>query len=384
MRGRRDLAIDVALALAAFGASVALLGGEGGGSNRGLDALGVVLAAVATWPLVARRRWPLAVLVVTTVASATINALDYALGPPFGPTFALFFVAADDRTRERIRVTAATVVALLALHLAAAGIGQDAFPLAPLLFAILVWGTAWVAGDQARQRRERLARLARRAVRAERERERERQLAVAEERMRIARDLHDSAAHSINVILVEAGAARLLGEKDPERAQAAVKTIEEVARETLGEIDHLVRALREDVVPEDDGNVEPPLGLAALETLADRHHSTGLEVVVRTSGTPRPLAPGLDRAAYRILQEALTNAARHGDGRAEVDVVFGTSALELVVVNPLAAGAEHGGTGHGIVGMRERAALLGGRIDAGASDSRFVVRAQLPYDTASG
>jgi signal transduction histidine kinase len=353
MESRRKVAFDVALALAAFGATLALLGH---GSSRDLDALGVVLAACATWPLVARRRSPLGVLVATTAASATLNGLDYALGPPFGPTLALVFVAADDRARARIRSTAAVIIALLVLHLGATGIAQGGFPLTSLLFAILVWGTAWVVGDQIRQR------------------------AVAEERMRIARDLHDSAGHAINVILVQAGAARLLGRKDPERAEAAVETIEEVARQTLGEIDQLVRALREDGRAEaTDGDVEPPLGLAALDALSERHRSAGLAVSIRESGRRRPLPPRVDRAAYRILQEALTNAARHGEAAADVDLSFGTTELELTVRNPIAPGFTPAGGGHGIVGMRERAALLGGTLETGASDGLFHVRARLPY-----
>jgi signal transduction histidine kinase len=375
MEGRRKVAFDVVLALAAFAATLALLGH---GSNRGLDALGVVLAACATWPLATRRRSPLAVLVATTIASAILNGLDYALGPPFGPTLALVFVAADDRARSHIRATAATIVALLALHLGATGIAQGGFPLTPLLFAIIVWGAAWVVGDQIRQRRERLRRLEERTLR-------ERQLAVAEERMRIARDLHDSAGHAINVILVQAGAARLIGKRDPQGAEAAMETIEEVARETLGEIDQLVRALREDGAAEaTDGDVEPPLGLAALEALAERHRSSGLAVSVRTSGGRRQLPPRVDRAAYRILQEALTNAARYGEGGADVDLSFGTDELELTVRNPIAPGLAANGGGHGIVGMRERAALLGGTLEAGASNGFFWVHARLPYREERG
>jgi signal transduction histidine kinase len=203
--------------------------------------------------------------------------------------------------------------------------------------------------------------------------------------MRIARDLHDSAGHAINVILVQAGAARLLGRRDPERAEAAVETIEEVARETLGEIDQLVHALREDGAAEaTDGDVEPPLGLAALEALAERHRSAGLAVSIRASGRPRPLSPQVDRAAYRILQEALTNAARHGQARADVELGFGEAELEFTVRNPVAPGAAPEGGGHGIVGMRERAALLGGTLEAGASDGVFRIHARLPYRKGGG
>jgi signal transduction histidine kinase len=253
----------------------------------------------------------------------------------------------------------------------------------PLLFGALVWGAAWVVGDRVRQRRARIAELEERARHAEREAERERQLAAAEERTRIARDLHDSAGHAINVILVQAGAARLLAEQDPERAQAALETIEEVARETVGEIDQLVRALREDELPEGAGAiVEPPLGLAALQTLAERHRAAGLPVSIRGRGARRPLSPAVDQAAYRILQEALTNAARHGNGSAEVDITFGASSLDLVVSNPIGSDRAPGVAGNGIIGMRERAALLGGTLKAGTSDGHFRVRTSLPYGGA--
>jgi len=237
-----------------------------------------------------------------------------------------------------------------------------------------------VVGDRVRLRRARIAELEERARRAEQEADRERRLAAAEERTRIARDLHDSAGHAINVILVQAGAARLLSQQEPERSQAALETIEDVARETLGEIDQLVRALREDDLADGrDGTIEPSPGLAALQTLAERHRTAGLEVSVRTRGSRRSLSPGLDQAAYRILQEALTNAARHGDGSAEVEIAYEPRSLELSVRNPTRLDGAPGGPGHGIVGMRERAALLGGGLEASASDGHFRVRVHLPY-----
>jgi signal transduction histidine kinase len=374
MLARRNVAIDVALAAAAFAATLALLGH---GSSRDLDGVGVMLAACATWPLVVRRRSPLAVLIVTTAASSALNGLDHALGPPFGPTLALFFVAADERTRARIVRTAVVVVTLLALHLGATGIAEGGFPLTPLLFAILVWGSAWVVGDQVRQRRQRVAQLEERALRAERESVRERRLAVAEERNRIARDLHDSAGHAINVILVQAGAARLLQERAPHATREALETIEEVARETIGEIDRLVHVLRDDGSPD---SVEPPTGLAALETLVDRHRAAGLTIDVDVRGPRRALLPSLDQAAYRIVQEALTNAARHGHGGADVVVAFAANALEIHVANAVRPGAaDRNGGGLGLVGMRERAALLGGSVDTTAGDGIFRVEARLPY-----
>jgi signal transduction histidine kinase len=180
---------------------------------------------------------------------------------------------------------------------------------------------------------------------------------------------------------VQAGAARLLQERDLERSRAALQTIEEVARETLDEIDQLVRALRENGSPEE---VEPPAGLAALETLAERYRGAGLAVTVNVRGSRRPLAPGVDRAAYRIVQEALTNAARHGRGSAEIEIDFGRNELEVAITNPTPGSAiARDGGGHGIVGMRERAKLLGGSLETVASDGAFRLHARLPYGAES-
>ena len=371
---------DGALATLAFALTLALLAGAHG-ADRSLDLPGAVLAAAASLPLLARRRSPLGVFAVTTAASAALAGLGYAVGPPFGATIALFFVAADDAARSRIRLTAAAVLGLFAAHVGATAIAHGGFPTSPILFGIVVWGGAWVLGDLVRQRRRRLAELVDRARRAERETQRERRLAAAEERTRIARDLHDSAAHAINVILVQAGAARLLQERDPDAVTGALATIEEVARETIGEIDQLVRALREDEAGDrSTPAIEPPAGLAGLATLVERHRAAGLAVDVRVDGARRPLAPALDQAAYRILQESLTNAARHGAGRAEVAVAYGERRLRLTVTNPLAAAhAVTADAGHGILGMRERAALLGGSVDAGPVDGGFRVEAVLPY-----
>jgi signal transduction histidine kinase len=362
------VARDAVVALVAFAATLAWMGSK-------LDAAGVALAAVATFPLLAHRRAPLGVFVVTAAASATLNALGYPAGPPFGPTIALFYVAVDARTRNRLAQTAAVVLGMYAVHVGATSLGEHGFPTTAILAGIVVWGGAWVVGDQVRQRRQRIADLEERARRAERETERERRLAAAEERTRIARDLHDSAAHAINVILVQAGAARLLQERDPASARAALNTIEDVARETIGEIDQLIHGLRE----ESSEPVEPPAGLAALETLAERHRAAGQAIAIRIDGRRRPLGQAVDQAAYRILQESLTNAARHGGGEAAVEIAYCDAALELTVSNPLGSnGARHEG-GHGILGMRERAALLGGSLEAASARGAFRVQARLPY-----
>jgi signal transduction histidine kinase len=381
---RHDLLIDSALAVAVFAASLALLAGGSDLQDHAanVDALTVLLTALASLPLVARRRAPLAVFVVMALASSAVYAVAQPAGPPLGPTLALYWLAAaGDESLARARLTLGVAGALLLLHVAASGVGTGRFPGVELLFGVLVWGGAWLAGDRARLRRERLAALEERARRAEREAERERRLAAAEERARIARELHDSAGHAINVILVHAGLGRLQAAADETSARAEFEIIEQVARETVGEIDQLVGALRDDAAAAADRRtVEPPPGLAALPGLVARQRSAGLDVTTSVRGDRRALSPGVDRGAFRILQEALTNAARHGAGSAHVDVAFGPGALELAVTNPLRRDgpARSAGGGHGLVGMRERAALLGGRLETGPRNGEFHVRAWLP------
>jgi signal transduction histidine kinase len=370
---REELAQDAAITAGAFALSLGLLAASGD-----IDAVGVLLTALSTLPLMARRVAPLVVFVATALASAVLNGVTEVSGPPFGPTVALYtLAAAGDGSRGRLRLTLGLVVALLAVHATAAGLSEGRFPGPELVFGALLWGGTWLAGDRARLRRERMAELEDRALRAEREAERERRLAAAEERARIARDLHDSAGHAINVILVHAGLGRLKTQDGPEEARAAFETIEEVARETVGEIDELVRVLREDAT---NGEVEPPPGLAALEALVQRHRAAGLDVTATVAGERRSLPPGVDRAAYRILQEALTNAARHGAGNAEVEVAFDGDALDVSVANQLRPGQPQrpAGGGHGLIGMRERAAGLDGSLEAGARDGTFRVHARLP------
>ena len=348
--------------------------GEQDPDGRELDGLGAGLAVLMALPLVGRRIAPVPVLAVVATVTGTLYGLGYGF-PPAAFAIALYTVArwpGDTRDSIRTAVLAGSVVVLLGPSLVRYGLGPE------VVAGAVVWGLAWFAGDRLRQRRERIESEEERARQAARETEREARLASAEERTRIARDLHDSAGHAVNVILVQAGAARLLLERDPSRSRAAIETIEDVARDTLVEIDQLVRALRDTAKP--DG-VEPPAGLAALDTLVERSRSAGLDVAVTIEGSRRALPPNVDQAAYRILREALTNAARHGTGTAEVELAFGTAALGIDVTNPVPPGrapvANVGG--HGIIGMRERAVLLGGTLDATATDRVFRIQASLPY-----
>jgi len=373
---------DILVTLVAAVIGVAILFAHGLGKPepgvRDADALGVALTLAAALPLLLRRSAPWAAFALSALAIFPLHLLEYPGEVGLLPAIALFELAArtgGDAGRSRWAAALAALAFFAVLAVPPLVDDSDGAPASGLLAGAGIWAAAWFAGDRARLRRERIAGLEERAPRAEREAERERRLAAAEERTRIARELHDSAGHAINVILVQAGAARLLRERDPAAAAKALETIEDVARDTIGEIDQIVHALRENEEPP-----RAPLGLGSVEELVERHRSAGLDVDVDVGGPPRRLSGGVDAAAYRIVQEALLNAARHGDGgTADVRVRFGPQQLELTVVNPARNGAPRPGGGHGIAGMRERASLLGGRLEASHEGGRFRVHAQLPY-----
>lgn len=384
--------LDVAIAAAVLAVSLALLShgridalrpgssldASRPGSER-LDLTGVVLAACSTVPLIAWRRFPLGVFAVTAAASVLLAGLGYPLNLMLGPAAALYLLAASrERQTPWTPPTTATVAGLLVAYVSATAAAQGASSGIELFHTPLAWAVAWFAGERTRLRREQIVELRQRALRAEREAERERLLAAAEERARIARDLHDSAGHAISVIAVRAGAARLRHHQDPDRSVLALEAIEDLARQTVEEIDQIVGTLREDRSA--NAVVEAPAGLAALDTLIAHHAAAGLEVTLDASGQQRPLGGAADQAAYRILQEALTNAARHGAGSARIELAFADAAVELTITNPvLADGASRSGGGHGLIGMRERATLLGGTLDAERVNGAFRVRARIPY-----
>ena len=385
-RPRSGLLIDAAIAALALAGSLALLS-RGGLTDSPhaageLDWTSGLLAACSTVPLLAWRRAPSVVFVLTGSASVLLAGFGYPLTVALGPAVALFLLAESrDAEHPWTRKSSGMVVALFGAYLVAAGFGDGGFPGSELFHTGLAWAVAWFAGERIRLRHREVTELRERALRAERERERERRLAAVEERARIARDLHDAAGHAISVIAVRAGTARL--RRDPERSQAALEAIEELARKTAAEIDQIVGTLRER--GSDNGSVDAPPGLASLDTLVARHAATGLDVRVASEGKPRKLDGAVDRAAYRILQEALTNAARHGGGPAQVELAFGEASLHLTVSNPApGGGAARPNGGHGLVGMRERATLLGGSLEIERAHGSFSVRASLPYWGPSG
>lgn len=331
---------DVAIAAVALVGSLAValivrgVAENGHSGSAAHDPLGLALLVASTVPLVAWRRAPTGAFALSASAGVLLAGFGYTVGLPLGATAALYLLAAS-RVQDRpwTAATSGVVALLFAAYLGATGFAEGGFPAIELFHTGLAWAAAWFAGERARLRRDHLADLTEKAASAERDAERERLLAVAEERTRIARDLHDSAGHAINVIAVRAGAARLRHGQDPDRSLAALAAIEDLARQTGDEIDRFVGVLRGG--GPGDGAVEALAGLASLGTLVSQHVATGLEVSVATSGVQRPLVGGADQAAFRILQEALTNAARHGAGEARVELGFGDESLCVTVTNPL-------------------------------------------------
>jgi signal transduction histidine kinase len=217
----------------------------------------------------------------------------------------------------------------------------------------------------------------RRADLAEREREVAAREAVVEERARIARELHDAIAHNVSMMVVQAGAERRVLDPSQESTRDVLETVEEIGRNALTEMRRLVGMLRTD----DDDPLAPQPGLGDLPTLVGQVREAGLPVELHVEGAPRSLPVGLELSAYRIVQEALTNALKHaGEARASVRVRYADDSLELEVVDDGAgAPAELASGGHGLVGMRERVALYGGRFEAGRRPAGgFTVRVLLP------
>jgi signal transduction histidine kinase len=254
-----------------------------------------------------------------------------------------------------------------------------------LVLACLTAGTLAVA--LVRARRGHVRALEERGWLLERERESAAQNAVDAERARIAHDLHDIVSHNVSVMVIQAGAARHVLATEPADAEAALLAVEAAGRDTMAELRHLLGLL----APSSDGSAEelsPQPSLSRLSPLIDRIAFAGLPVDVRISGEPRPLPAGVDVTAYRIIQEALTNALKHGDGvKAEVTVRYADNALRVEVLNTgpsvLSGGRPPGpdGEGRGLLGLRQRVAVYGGDLDARRRlGGGFRVRAKIPLE----
>jgi signal transduction histidine kinase len=354
---------------------------RGSSSYRGPDLGNTVFLIATAVALLFRRRYPVHTLAVNFVVQAIwVTAYYRGHQPPFEPflagviaCFALGMHGNRGQIRAGLAVFALTVLGA-AVSLATGGTRiADALP-------TIVWWLGAVGLGRALHEREALVELlGDRAARLERDRERDMAQAALEERNRIARELHDVIAHSVSLMVVQAGAERRLLGADESRSAEVFETIEHAGREALGELRRLLGVLR--ARPERN-RLMPQPGLSAFPDLVDESRRAGQEIDVQESGAPVPLPTGLDLAAYRIVQEALTNARKHAPGAATaLNLSWAPDQLEIEVVNTPAAVDGNGiGTGHGLIGMRERAALYGGRIDAGRTEGVFRVHAVLPIE----
>jgi signal transduction histidine kinase len=341
-----------------------------------LDLLSYLLLAVGPVALLWRRRSPVGVLAVVMGACVLYFALGYPYGPAWLALIVALWTAVTGGARRAAWVT--TFVGLAVYFTLAAVVGRVE-PINPAtvaahtssLLLVLAVAELVMAG---RQRR-----LAADRTRAEEDRRR-----AGEERMRIARELHDVLAHNISLINVQAGVALHLMDEQPGQSRSALVAIKQASNDALGELRSVLDVLRQ-------GDEAPPRspasGLAHLDSLVSGAGATGLEVRTRVEGTPRPLSAGTDLAAYRIIQEALTNVTRHaGPATASVLVRYTQDGLTVQVDDDGRGPSSPNGTGgNGILGMRERVAALGGDLDAGPRPGGgFRVLAHLPLDDQGG
>ncbi len=377
--------VDALVAVVVFAAVVGdLASGGGGGRGRGgppglgdgPDALTLVVVAGVAGALVVRRSRPLAVWGVSLAGAVLLVLLD---GEPPRAVLLLVVTLYTLGTRAPLRTVAlatlATVVVLtLAVAVARGGLGDRDSSLPAFAVAAAAIGVA------VRSQRSAVEAAEARARQAEATREEEAVRRVTDERLRIARELHDVVAHHISVINVQAGVARHLLDTRPDQARTAMTLVREASRTVLSEMSTVLGLLR---TGEDETELQPAPGLDQLPALVEGIGRAGLRTGWRVTGTPAPLPGIADLAAYRIVQESLTNALRHGTGTAELHVDHQPSGVVVQVRNPVPAGAAAAAGGHGLVGMRERAAAVGGRLSAAiAPDGLFTVRAEIPRGPA--
>ena len=341
-----------------------------------LNAFGYVLLLAGPAMLLFRRRWPVGVVAGTGAVTLLYVVLGYPWGPVFASLVVAIFSAVAAGRRKGVLIVAAAVYAGHAVvglwlyrYLPPAGDHRISWT---QLSGTAAWLLAVLAAAELfRLRREQIARDRREREEAERRR-------TDEERMRIARELHDVLAHSISVINVQAGVALELMDEQPEQARTALTTIKAASKEALGEVRQVLGTLR---APGEAPRAPAP-GLDRLPELLEQATAAGLTADVAVEGTRVPLPPGVDLAAFRIVQEALTNIVRHSGSRAaRVRLAYRPGSVQVQVDDdgPAVTGGDSGG-GNGLVGMRERAAALGGEVEAGQRpDGGFRVLARLPF-----
>jgi signal transduction histidine kinase len=374
--GLRPHTADVALALV-LSVLVALEATMGPwGPKVWQDGGSTPAVLLMTVPLAWRRRQPLAVFVL--IVAAAVSVFQQA---PYVGLAALMIAAYSVGSHSRHRLLSLGVI-IATVTIIATVFHVGGWPPLPNASAPYVIALSmWLVGNAIRTRQLRADALEDRATRLEREREQATQAAIAEERARIARELHDVVAHNVSVMIVQAGAARHVLKASPEQATGALRAVEASGREAMAELRHLLGLLSPDG---EDVSLAPQPGVEQLESLVRRVGEAGLPVTLHIEGQPRPLPPGIDLTAYRIVQEALTNALKYaGQARTDVILDYRESGLKVEVLDdgPGNSGREGAATGHGLVGMCERVALYGGTLEAGPRLGQgYAVRAWLPLE----
>jgi len=374
--------VDGSLALLIAVASLPAITPTIEASRRDPDGWSLALILLMTLPIAYRRIVPDVVMMTTGTATITY----YALGYPdtlaaLGTLVALYSIAAHGNRKIAVQALIGTAVGLSISVLVA-----DTGDLTPqiLVSNYIIYGTAWVVGDNMRTRRAYTHELEARAERLERERETQSREAVIDERRRIAREMHDVVAHNVSVMVVQAGAARRIIESKPDQARDALSSIETTGRQALSEMRRLTGVLRR----EEESYKSPQPGLGYLEKLIEQTREAGLPVEVIIEGQPYELPQGADLSAFRIVQEALTNSLKHaGPSEASVRIMYSPNKLELRVTDNGRGAAERLANGpvagHGLVGMRERVAMFGGELKSGPlPGGGYEVQATLPLETA--
>lgn len=345
-----------------------------------LDALAFALLVVGPVAL-AWRRHPVAVLAVNLAATEAYYLLGYAWGPAFLSLAVAFWITVS--AGQRLPAWIAAGVGYVSYFSLALLVGRPPRPGITNAVAVAAWLLlVLVVGEVARVRREQAA-----EIRHTREEEARRR--ASEERLRIARELHDVVAHNISLINVQASTALHLIDERPEQARTALATIKQASKETLGELRSVLDVLRQ---RDEEAPRAPAPSLTRLDDLVSKVRAAGLEVLTKVEGDPCPLPAPVDLAAFRIVQEALTNVHRHaGPATATVRVTYGERDLTVQISDDgrgdSAAGTSGGGAGGtsgggaGVPGMRERAAALGGELKAGPlPEGGFQVLARLPLE----
>jgi signal transduction histidine kinase len=371
---------DRALALVAAVAAVleTALAHHGAASTVATYPAAISIALALAW----RRRSPLAAATIAGVAIAIQSPLDGQLDRLTVTWIAsLFLLASVGYHEARGRSQAALAVVVVALWVSK--LLDPPVDVSDLAFTGAVMAGAWFLGRAFRNRRLLAVALRERADHLEREQDEQARLAAAHERARIARELHDVIAHHVSVMVVQAEAADEVLDDRPESARAAIRSVQSTGREALVELRRLLGVLR----VEHDAALGPAPGLAALDELVAQTARTGLAIELRFEGAASPLAPGVDLTAYRIVQEALTNTLKHADAStARIRVAFTAGHVELEIADDgCGARTQPGGrTGHGLIGMHERALLCGGELSVGpTADGGYLVRARLPSGAAA-